>query len=481
LREMTQIKPVPIKRITQSINQERSLFFKGLITILILVTGAYVHYSTPQIVSSLLQLLVLFFYFRSNKNYLWIFVFLFVNFSPGGLYGRSMPLYLASVPGLGILRFEMAFILVSLLKALKNPVPVFYRNNYLIIVIYIVILVIIEGIAHFTTFFRGMINFSWLLILPCLLRNKDEFASLFYLIFLGNILAFVFNIYQISTGTEFVSSFAGIDVTRRIYEPDLQYVRTIGGGQFAFLSIIGGLLYLNSQESELKPFISYISIVIGMLNILSSGTRGWIFASVFLIVIYSFFMIPRLLRNILLIVPLIILTIVVVWNIPLIRNQLLNAYNRSLYHEYLLDLDPETSEVGRIRRGARVMEKFREKPIIGFGFGDETREYADGHAGNQYMLLTFGIVGFLLFLRLWLGFISKLLASDNLLKPRKREHRINILISLSLVSAYLIHSTSGAFMYPTSSGVYWYGMIFAYGNYLYYKQKKNSYGQYGKI
>ena len=163
----------------------------------------------------------------------------------------------------------------------------------------------------------------------------------------------------------------------------------------------------------------------------------------------------------------------ITWRVPVVRNQVTKLTERLLYFEDLMnpDLDAETTDIGRIRRGGRVMSKFYESPIIGFGMGSEYRQYKDGHAGNQSMLLSYGIVGYIIFLFLWLGFVFKLVSKDRIMNPKDSEFSLNVLAALAFLSVFIIHSTSGGFLHPELGGwaTIWYGVIFAYGNFNYYR------------
>jgi len=451
----------------------RSMLSETVLIILGLIIGAFIHYSTPGIVSFFLQAVFFYFYLRSSKIYPWIFVLLFVSFAPGDLFGRTRPLIFITVPFLGIVSFGMAFILVSWIKVIKKRAQIIYKNSFLVIIIYAFLLLPIFGVVNVPGFLRGLIFFSWLLVLPRLINSSEDFDRLFYMIFIANILVFAFNTFQVLTGQTFARVIAGT-YQPGVFDPD-RLVRTVAGISFAHLAVAGGLLYLNKSKTSMSVILAYSGLVLGFLNIVYSGTRGWVFGTTFLIIAYSFFMIPRVIRNILFIVPVVAMTIIIAWNIPVIRSQIIGTYDRIIHREYLLDINPDTTEIGRIQRGTRVMNKFRESPILGFGFGEEGREYGDSHTGNQTLLLHFGIIGYLLFLNFWVGFLGKVLFSERFIKHKGPDYRINVLIAISFISIFIIHSTSGAFLHPfiSAPNVIWYALIFAYGNYLYFNKQKN--------
>jgi hypothetical protein len=94
-------------------------------------------------------------------------------------------------------------------------------------------------------------------------------------------------------------------------------------------------------------------------------------------------------------------------------------------------------------RSPRVMKKFMENPLIGFGFSNEGAEYFDEHVANQTMLLSSGLFGYGLFLFSWLyfiGYIFLLNKSLNQYNPYKK--RILVFI-VGFLGLFFIHSTSG--------------------------------------
>jgi hypothetical protein len=452
----------------------RLILAEGILLILGILAGAYIHYHTGDAVSLILQIGVLALFLRAKNNYPWIFILLFTTFSPGGLFsGQAKPLILITSSAFGIVSFKMLFALTAWLKVFRyRNIPILYQRNWIIVVSYILLLVLVFG-ARMVSIIRAMIFFSWLLVIPRLLNNDEEIDRLFYLIFLANIFVFLANIYKVTTAHQILSLFTPIYSLRHELDPE-SLIRTAEAIQFAHLSVIGGLYYLSRDRSRIRPALAYSGLVLGLLNIISSATRGWILSTLFLIIAYSFFMLPRLFRNIVIVIPVVAITVAMVWQVPVIRNQIIKAYERTLYFENILnpDLNEETTDIGRIQRGARVMDKFRESPWVGFGFSEEARQFSDGHAGTQTTLMNFGVFGFLLLLNLWLGYVFKLLTQDNLLNPRHSDFKLNVLMAFAFISVMIIHSTSGAFLHPTigNDATFWYGIIFALGNYLYYKK-----------
>lgn len=94
------------------------------------------------------------------------------------------------------------------------------------------------------------------------------------------------------------------------------------------------------------------------------------------------------------------------------------------------------------QRSPRVMNKFEESPIFGFGFTNDFFEYNDGHVGNQNILLNGGVVGFSFFLFFIFSILLKLLRNYNYLSNRNIYKKSMLIFIGMFLSIILIHSTS---------------------------------------
>ena len=122
-------------------------------------------------------------------------------------------------------------------------------------------------------------------------------------------------------------------------------------------------------------------------------------------------------------------------------------------------------------RAPRVMKKFWESPILGFGFSGEALPYSDGHVGNQNLLLHAGIMGFTIYVILWLTFFLKMYYREKNLSKKNKYKNIPMMMIASLLSLIMIHSSSSQ----------WFGLgfgfirgfifffILIYSNYIYWE------------
>ena len=111
----------------------------------------------------------------------------------------------------------------------------------------------------------------------------------------------------------------------------------------------------------------------------------------------------------------------------------------------LLEGDPTAGgTLGRLtERSPRVLGKFVERPITGFGFSREYNEYSDSHVGNETLLLKGGVVGYALMFYFWFNFNLKLFRRNQYL-TRQNPYKDTLLVFIiGFIGLFLIHSSSG--------------------------------------
>lgn len=452
-------------------------YWQAILFVTAMVMGAIVLYRGPAIFGPIMQAAVLALFFRSKNSWLWIAVFMFTSFVPGGLYQNAMPrnLVIMSTSIIGDLTFTLAFAIIALLKSIKyQKVQVFYRTEWILVLVFVVILYPIFG-GKPTLFVKGLVNFSLLISIPMLLRKQSDYNNLFMLIFISNVFVLITNIYQVSVGYPIVRPLSGslinlVDSNYYLFrmEDVSSTIRPVWGVEFAFLSIIGALFYITYRKSPFRNTFLYMMILIGWINVVFSATRGWIIASSVVILLYTFIMIPRLFRSIMIMLPLLMITFLGLWQIPVVKNQLQKSFSRLQTSESILSGDFTIEATGgRSYRNEIVMSTFRESPIIGWGHSADAMQYFDTHTGNQTILMQFGIIGYLLLLVLWVRFSLGLMRKDSIQygdDSYKNTLRVPV---IGFLGIFIIHSTSGIQLHPFTGGIF-VSVLFSMGNFLYY-------------
>jgi O-antigen ligase len=90
-----------------------------------------------------------------------------------------------------------------------------------------------------------------------------------------------------------------------------------------------------------------------------------------------------------------------------------------------------------------VINKWKERPVFGWGFSDVTRAFSDGHVGNQSLLLISGIVGFVLMIGFMIYFCVKLLLAYRKAPANSVWKKPIPVFVVFLTGWFFIHSTSG--------------------------------------
>lgn len=448
--------------------------WRDALLIVALILGAMLLYNTPKLFSVALQILVLLLFARSKKPYYWLAVYMFTVFNPGGLFHIDAPemLSIIEAPAIGAVTFNMAFAAVAIAKATLLHSKAFYKRYVLIFGAYMVLLIPIFG-GRPTYLIRGFLTYSWMLFLPAYMKEEGDFFQMFRLIFLLNLVMLAMNVYQIIQGVPFVhalsSSFFSQQSGRYLFRiQDTEgLVRTSYGVQVAYLAIAGSLYNLTFKKPRFPKIILYASLIIGLFNIISSATRGWMIGILFAVLAYSMFLVPRLFRNLIISVPTVALLVFTLMRIPLIRHQVERSYERFMTVEYVLEGDISAGGTSsRHIRGSRVMSKYYESPVIGYGFGPDTMEYVDGHTGNQTMLLYFGGIGYGLYIILWLVFMLKPILLFTRVPAGSGYRSLVWLPAFLLAGLIIIHSTSGMYLHPFATGIFG-AFVFALGNMIY--------------
>lgn len=457
-------------------------YWNAVFFVLCMVAGAILLYRGPSFLGPLMQIAVLALFYRSKQPWFWVAVYMFLTFSPGGLYQISLPrnLVILSTSIIGDLTFTLAFSIIAIIKTIIfRKVNVFFKAQWLLVFVFMLLLIPLFG-AKFTYLIKGFANFSLLISIPMLLRTQSDYDHLFILIFTCNIFVLFTNIYQVTEGYPLVRPLSGpviesVESTYYIFriEDVSGMIRPIWGAEFAFLSLMGALFYVTYKASPFRRSFLYSMILLSWVNIMFSATRGWIIASTLMIFIYTFIMIPRLFRSIMIMLPLLVIAFLGIWQIPVIRIQLQKSFARLETSESILSGEFTIEATGgRAQRAELTMSKFRESPVIGWGFGKDSMEYWDGHTGNQTILLQFGVMGYFLMVVLWLRFIFGLIS-------RKKTRYIddykntNIVPVISFLGLFIIHSTSGMQLHPFTGGVF-AAMIFSMGNFLYFTKERQT-------
>ena len=429
------------------LNKSEFQLFFGLFALTILVV-----YFLPSTIKSFYFFVLLVIFFRSKKDFFWFAFILLIENAPGNLFPLSDPehnLAILNLFGLRELYVQELFITVGIIKLIFHKhryEKLFFHNNLKILSIYLIFLFVIGSYHGIETFkflrsIRYILPFSLFLIIPAFFKKIEDYSRFFSLIFAAAIFVLLVQILELTIVKNNIASIFGghsntsfTDDTRLLYSP---WLLTI--------SLVGALFYL---QYKVRTFNSnYLFIIIGavILSFFLSATRGYTIAAISMLLFFlAFITIKRrkMVINGVLIIS--ILTFTVIYN-PTLSSYMRRSLNRLLTIEKLIEGDPTAGgTLGRItERRPRVINKFKENPIFGFGFSEEFYEYGDIHLGNETLLLKGGIVGYLLMILFWIYFNITLYKRNLMLSNPNLYKNTLLVFIIGFIGFFIIHSSSG--------------------------------------
>ena len=439
-------------------------------------------YKAPQIVSLLVQIAMLIAFYRSKKDYFWFALVFIAESQPGSFFMLSDPSHSFSLfqfGPVGYLYFWMLFIVVAFFKTLKkkSTYPFFLQGPVIALLIYIIFLLLIYGI-HKLSYFKFFLPWLFLFILPRSFKKEEDYIGFFNLLFAFVFFVVLTQIYFLLVGHDINVMLGG-----RLYSvlPDKtieeasQALRPVAGISITFFSIIGSVILLLYKKTNISKNYLFTILIVSLFSIFLTATRSWMIAAILIFISFLLFNSKNPFSLILKFLLPIVVLILLFSFVPLLKKQSDMAVDR---FETLINLTEGDVTAGgtlsRIdERGPRVMKKFWESPIIGFGLGDESMVADDGHVGFQNMLLHSGIIGLILYIILWLSFSFKMFFRENSLSGKHNYKHIPIILITSLLGLIVIHAGSQWFGlgFSYDRGFIFF-LILTYGNFIYWESAK---------
>jgi len=388
-------------------------FFKEIINLYALYFLTVVTvYFLPSVVKLVLLVSLLLIFYRSKKDYFWLAFVFIAESQPGSLFiitDSSHTFSLMENTPLGYLFFWLVFIMVAFIKTfqMKTAHPFFLKGPFIALLIYIAVLLLIFGFTKLN-FFGGLLPWLLLFILPRLFKEEEDFERFFNLIFSFVFFVIFYQVIFILFGKElniFLGGKArGSVLSKSIYEVG-EALRPDAGIYIPFLSVIGSTALLIYKKTKLSRNYIYVVLVASIFSIFLTATRGWMLAAVLIFTVFFFFssknpfaLIPKF------IIPAILLLVIFSF-VPSLKKQSDMVIARLETLASLAEGDKTAGgTLSRLdERSPRVMKKFWESPILGFGYSSEAIPFSDGHVGNQNLLLHAGILGYSIYVIILLG------------------------------------------------------------------------------
>ena len=389
---------------------------------------------------------------------------LFVTSNSGYLFSSKSISY--ALPTLTIfgtskyLLYSEVFLLLALFKALNGRVvsqKYFFSNPLRILFGYMLFLCLVSFVYGVTmikylNFMREILPLSLFLFIPSILKTKQDYYRLFNLLISLVYLLFLFQLFDLFTGSKIAFLFGETQIAvsnTYIYSGDIidiegEMNRIIYGTNILLLGFIGSLYFLLTKDPDthFNKYYLYSIISIIVVSVIISGTRGWIIGVLFMLFIFIIILAKSNLK----IIAGVLLPVIILFNISVVNLQIDKSLQRL---ETVLSLiGGDLTAEGTLKRidvrGVRVLNKYYESPLVGFGFSQIYHEYRDYHVGNHTLLLNGGIIGYTLFIYFGLYYVISLYKRNRTLSKSNSYKNSLIVFVLGFVGMFIIHSTSAS-------------------------------------
>ncbi len=437
-------------------SKENTLF---LLTFLFTVVAVYIfpHLDIPQLLIKGIFLLLLFVVFRSKNDVFWLAWFFVVINAPGRLFsiGYSSTIYRLPLYRLGpgvATGFEELFLIIYFLKFLlkKDKNNNIFNKYWIIILIYgFITLFYSFGIGlssgNVVTAIRMIIPWLWVLILPEFISDSDKLAEAFKLLAPFVFINFFIQIYTQITGQYLNDILSGEIWYGFLGSVEEELVRIVDGCAVNLFCMIMSLFYLCSEDKRFNRIYLNLIVVVYLIFILMTATRGWIIASLILLSSVFFmrgFNFIKQFTSTLLILILFIFLLRIIY--PSFIFQASLALERFETLKFLIAGDPTAGgTLGRISvRSPRVMVVFRESPVIGWGLSDRYLSSWDMHVGNQTMLMQGGIIGYAIWIICYVLTLLNIYFLNRNSIVRSEIKNGGIVFLMAMIAIFAIHSSS---------------------------------------
>lgn len=430
----------------------RGLFPDCWIKFLLFVTvTAFFTYYMPRELSIFWAAIVITLYYRSKDEAFWLAFFLVTTdgfIGIFGLYEVSIPI----IPGLPSIEIVQLYILLSFVKALRirgRPF-IFYKKYLWILMIYLLFIIVWGQFLGF----NGELNVYFRVIklvmpmimfftIPRLFHSMESYNRLFSFIFIIVVLAFAAQIFTLISGFSPTLSIHKISAEELA---EAGHYRGFYNVAANLIGLFGALFFLATNKVKAFSYV-YLFIVIisafGMAYL--SASRGWIlfYSSVILLTLIMAF--RKNAKPIIGFSAVFILAAYTGMNNPILKRQSEYSIERLDTLKLLASGDITAGHtLQRLDyRSPRVMKKWVEKPVFGWGFSDTFFKYQDGHVGNQNILLFSGVIGYVLLICFLIYFSLKMIhrSITHSFQPQGRSGYIVFIIFL--LGWFFLHS-SGA-------------------------------------
>jgi hypothetical protein len=259
---------------------------------------------------------------------------------------------------------------------------------------------------------RKFVVFTLFLSFPFLVYKKDNLYKFIHIIFPISFFIIFSQFFQLFTGIELYYYIIGEGELSIIQLNEAQgafnFIRAMSRGvNLILFSFIFSLFLIEKKNYPGKKLYLYLVLIVSASSILMSATRGWIIMFIVIFLMYVIFVAEK---NTILLMRLTLIFLLLFssyYVIPRYKYSIEYSMNRLRTIGYLVQGDVTAGgTLQRIdKRLPRVLEGWKQNPLFGWGFSETYQKYRDFHVGTFNLLHQVGIIGFILFVILWIYYL----------------------------------------------------------------------------
>ena len=411
-------------------------------------------YYLPKFVQLPIYIILLIAYFRSKNEPLWLTIFLILSDGFWGFF-NNYEVVVGLIPGLPPIEIAHFYVLLSIIKATRHKPPgrFFFNTLMTAMVVYLVFLIVqtyVLGInpAMNVQFrlLKTIFPLGLFYSIPRLLRTEEDYREFFAYVFP---FAFCTLFAQVFTIAMNMSPSQYLGVHRKFwFTVDVTKGRTYRGFYSTgtvLITYFGAMYYLAHRGKSFNFLYLFAVLGASLMAAFLSATRGWVVGLSLSLVLFLLFVLKPSVKQVAGMVGAVALILVSLMAIPIVNKQIFLAIKRMTTLEALASGDRTAKgTLSRItERSPRVMNKWIESPLTGWGFSDTFDKYQDFHVGNQNVLLHSGILGAALMGMFFVYFHGKLFFRSTLLPSGHPLKYALLSFVVFFPGWFFIHSSSG--------------------------------------
>ncbi|MBV6438726.1 MAG: hypothetical protein EPGJADBJ_00351 [Saprospiraceae bacterium] len=470
-----------------AVRKEPSAYMKVARFLALLLFSIGANYYAPHFIATTLWVVALVAYFRSEDEGFWLAYFLVLSDGFFGFFGMYSAM-LNLIPGLPGIEAGQIYIILGLVKAWGRPLNYtpFYNNFLKILLIYLVFLMVqgyVIGVSmEMNVQFRllkWLVPLFMLYSIPRLFTRIEQYRDVFLYLFPVALAALGAQIFTIATSHSPMQHFGvaakakfAIKVTKE------KTYRGLYNEMILLITTFGALFFLAFRPGRyFKSWYCFAIVMANFASVFLSATRGWVLSFSFATIFAMLFVLQMSARRLMSVVLIGVIFMFGAQSLPVIGIQIENAIKRLLTLEKLAegDMSAGGTLIRLNTRGPRVMKKFEEAPLTGFGFSNEFMDHNDFHVGNQNILLHSGVIGYALMHIFFLYFMFRLFVRSIYLPPEHTYKGTLLFFCIFFPAWFMLHSSSQQFFsyYQTVQGGIIQAVFFCMGALMFEKAEED--------